>query len=60
MNTYKHKFFKNKLNLEKGENLPDNSYEEYARKTVKIVPVFYNPQKIVFDSILISRKFNSN
>ena len=60
MDTYKLRFFKNKLNLEEGEILSGNSYEEYARKTIKLmfilsikkVPIFYNPQKIVTDSII--------
>jgi hypothetical protein len=60
MDSYKLRFFKNKLNLEEGEILSGDSYEEYARKTIKlmfilsikIVPIFDNPQKIATEPII--------
>ena len=51
---YKLKFFKEKLNLENGENISNKKYEEYVRKlmklmfilSLKIIPNFYNQQNI--------------
>ena len=60
MNIYKLRFFKEKLNLEEGENLSGKAYEEYARKVLKLmfilslknVPDFKNPQNIVTEHII--------
>ena len=60
IDVYKLKFFKNKLNLEEGENLSGKSYEDYARKIVKlmfilslkIVPDFKNPQSISTNNLI--------
>ena len=60
MDTYKLRFFKEKLNLEEGENLSGKAYEEYARKVIKlmfiislkIIPNFFNPQNIVTEYII--------
>ena len=51
---YKLKFFKEKLNLENGENISNKKYVEYVRKlmklmfilSLKIIPNFYNQQNI--------------
>ena len=60
MNIYKLRFFKEKLNLEEGENSSGKAYEEYARKVLKLmfilslknVPDFKNPQNIVTEHII--------
>jgi len=58
--TYILRFFKNKLNLEEEENLSGHAYEEYARKTIKLmyvlslktVPTFQNPKNISTEHII--------
>jgi len=60
IDTYKFNFFKKKLNLEEEDSLSGNAYEEYARKTIKLMlmlsikkmPIFYNPQKIETDYLI--------
>ena len=54
MDSYKLKFFKQKLNLEEEENLSGIAYEEYAKKCLKLMliliiknyPIFNNPKKV--------------
>ena len=60
IDTYKFRFFKNKLNLEEEDSLSGNVYEEYAKKIIKLMfilsikkmPIFYNPQKIETDYLI--------
>jgi hypothetical protein len=60
IDTYKFRFFKNKLNLEEEDSLSGNAYEEYAKKIIKLMlilsikkmPIFYNPQKIETNSLI--------
>jgi hypothetical protein len=54
MDSYKLKFFKQKLNLEEEENLSGIAYEEYAKKCLKLMliliiknyPIFNNPKRV--------------
>ena len=60
IDTYKFRFFKNKLNLEEEDSLSGNAYKEYAKKIIKLMfilsikkmPIFYNPQKIETDFLI--------
>jgi len=60
IDNYKFNFFKKQLNLEEEDSLSGNAYEEYARKTIKLMlilsikkmPIFYNPQKIEIDYLI--------
>ena len=59
MDIYKFKFLKFKLNLEDEENLSGKTYEEYARKTIKLMFLlaikkiysFKNPKNIDISDI---------
>ena len=67
MDSYKLKFFKQKLNLEEEENLSGIAYEEYAKKCLKLMlilliknyPIFNNPKKIDIKKITQFYQLNS-
>ena len=60
IDNYKFCFFKKKLNLEEGDSLSCNTYEEYARKILKLMlilsikkmTILYNPQNIEIDCLI--------
>ena len=67
MDSYKLKFFKQKLNLEEEENLSGIAYEEYAKKCLKLMlilllkkyPIFNNPKKVNINKLTRFYQLNS-
>ena len=67
MDSYKLKFFKQKLNLEEEENLSGIAYEEYAKKCLKLMlilliknyPIFNNPKKVDIKKLTQFYQLNS-
>ena len=67
MDSYKLKFFKQKLNFEEEENLSGNAYEEYAKKCLKLMlilllkkyPIFNNPKKVNINKLTRFYQLNS-
>ena len=68
MDSYKLKFFKQKLNLEEEENLSGIAYEEYAKKCLKLMlilliknyPIFNNPKKVDINKLTQFYQLNIN